>query len=166
MVEAFIGLGSNLGDGQATLREAWRQLGTVPGVVLGALSSPYRTAPVGIETSHWFTNAVGSLRTELLPDKLLGALLAIEIKLGRDRAQGRDRTVDLDLLLYGAASVDLPGCVVPHPEMARRLFVLAPLSELAPQLVHPQLGRTVRDLCREVEQAGQVVERDQWRSEG
>jgi 2-amino-4-hydroxy-6-hydroxymethyldihydropteridine diphosphokinase len=164
MVEAFIGLGSNLGDGQANLRAAWQRLGAVPGVTLTALSHPYRTAPVGIETSHWFTNAVGSLRTELTPDKLLGVLLAIELELGRDREHGRDRTVDLDLLLYGNAVVALPGCVVPHPELAKRLFVLAPLAELAPQLLHPQLGRTVRELCHEVEQAGQLVERNEWRA--
>lgn len=163
MVEAFIGLGSNLGDGQTNLRAAWQRLGAVPGVTLTALSHPYRTAPVGIETTHWFTNAVGSLRTGLAPDKLLGVLLAIELELGRNREQGRDRTVDLDLLLYGNAVVALPGCVVPHPELAKRLFVLAPLAELAPQLRHPQLGRTMRELCDEVEQAGQLVERNEWR---
>ncbi|MEW6594476.1 MAG: 2-amino-4-hydroxy-6-hydroxymethyldihydropteridine diphosphokinase [Thermodesulfobacteriota bacterium] len=166
MTEAFIGLGSNLGDGQANLLAAWQRLGEVPGVTLGSLSRPYRTAPVGMETTHWFTNAVGGIHTELPPDKLLGVLLAIELELGRDRAQGRDRTVDLDLLLYGREAIALPGCVVPHPELARRLFVLAPLAELAPDMVPPQLGRTIRELCREVEQSGQVVERDAWRIEG
>jgi len=166
MTEAFIGLGSNLGDGQANLLAAWQRLGRVPGVTLGSFSRPYRTAPLEIESCHWFTNAVGSIATTLPPDKLLGELLAIELELGRDRAQGRDRTVDLDLLFYGSAVVALPGCVVPHPELARRLFVLAPLAELAPALVHPQLERTVRELCREVEHSGQVVERNEWRVEG
>lgn len=163
MVEAFIGLGSNLGDGQANLLAAWQRLGQEPGVMLTALSHPYRTAPVGMVTSHWFTNAVGSIRTELSADKLLGVLLAIEIELGRNRAQGRDRTVDLDLLLYDAMVSDEPYCTLPHPELARRLFVLAPLAELAPALVHPQLGRTVRELCDAAERSGQLVERHEWR---
>lgn len=165
-MEAFIGLGSNLGNGQRNLLAAWQRLGREPGVRPGRLSRPYRTAPVGIATERWFTNAVGGIHTELPPDKLLGALLAIEIELGRDRAQGRDRIIDLDLLVYGDLISHDPCCTVPHPELAKRLFVLAPLMELAPDLVHPQLGRTARSLCQEAEQAGQRVEQDEWQTTG
>jgi 2-amino-4-hydroxy-6-hydroxymethyldihydropteridine diphosphokinase len=166
MAEAFVGLGSNLGDGQANLLAAWQRLGREPGVALGALSRPYRTAPVGMESAQWFTNAVGRVATELAPDKLLGVLLGIEIELGRDRAAGRDRTVDLDLLLYDAVESAEPSCTLPHPELGNRLFVLAPLNELAPDLVVPRLERTVRELCRTAEEAGQLVERNEWQSGG
>jgi 2-amino-4-hydroxy-6-hydroxymethyldihydropteridine diphosphokinase len=166
MAEAFIGLGSNLGNGQANLLAAWQRLGREPGVALGALSRPYRTAPVGMASAQWFTNAVGRVATELAPDKLLGVLLAIEIELGRDRAAGRDRTVDLDLLLYGATVREDSYCTLPHPELGNRLFVLAPLSELAPDLTVPGFGRTVRELCRAAQEAGQLVERNEWQSGG
>ena len=166
MTAAFVGLGSNLGDGQANLLRAWQRLGREKEITLGRLSHPYRTAPVGIESSHWFTNAVGAIRTALAPDKLLGVLLAIEIELGRNREQGRDRTIDLDLLLYGDEISDEPFCTLPHPELDKRLFVLAPLMELAPELIHPRLGRTVAVLYQEVLPTGQRIERQAWHTTG
>ncbi|MFA6498999.1 MAG: 2-amino-4-hydroxy-6-hydroxymethyldihydropteridine diphosphokinase [Desulfurivibrionaceae bacterium] len=158
----FIGLGSNLGDGQANLLAAWQRLGQVPGISLIRLSSPYRTEPVGLATDHWFTNAVGEITTTLSPAVLLGAMLAIEADLGRDRTLTRDRPVDLDLLYYGDLMIDSQVLTVPHPQIANRLFVLAPLAELAPKHVHPILGRTSLELCDELRwQAG--VERQAWR---
>ncbi|MHB1185825.1 MAG: 2-amino-4-hydroxy-6-hydroxymethyldihydropteridine diphosphokinase [Desulfobulbia bacterium] len=163
--QAFIGLGSNLGDGQANLLEAWQRLGLVAAISLIRLSSPYRTQPVGLATDHWFTNAVGEITTTLSPTELLVAMLAIETKLGRDRALTRDRPVDLDLLYYGDLRMDSPTLTVPHPRIADRLFVLAPLAEVAPAQVHPLLGRTSLELCRALgTQAG--VERQEWRNRG
>jgi len=152
-VEAYLGLGSNLGDGRRNLNAAWQRLGREAGIELLALSRFYRSAPVGMVSEHWFTNAVGRIKTNLPPDKLLGVMLAIELELGRDRSQGRDRIIDLDLLLYGDRIIDLPGCLVPHPDLAERLFVLTPLLELAPELVHPQLHRSIREL-HQAAQAG------------
>ena len=160
--QCFIGMGSNLGDGQANLLAAWQRLGQVPGISLIRLSSPYRTEPVGLDTEHWFTNAVGEITTTLSPAALLAAMLAIEADLGRDRTLTRDRPVDLDLLYYGDLMIDSQVLTVPHPQIANRLFVLAPLAELAPEHVHPILGRTSLELCDELRaQAG--VERQAWR---
>jgi len=161
--QAFIGLGANLGDGQANLLTAWQRLGLAAGIHLIRLSSPYRTEPVGLDTDHWFTNAVGEITTSLSPQELLTAMLAIETDLGRNRTLTQDRPVDLDLLYYGDMMIHSPTLTVPHPRIANRLFVLAPLAELAPEYVHPLLGRTSLELCRELrDQPG--VERQEWRT--
>ena len=161
--QSFIGLGSNLGDGQANLITAWQRLGQVAGITLTRLSSPYRTEPVGLETDHWFTNAVGEIFTDLSPAELLGVMLAIETELGRERTLTRDRPVDLDLLYYGDLMIESEALTVPHPHLANRLFVLAPLAELAPEHVHPLLGLTTLELCRKLPpQPG--VEQQEWRN--
>ncbi|MFA7348283.1 MAG: 2-amino-4-hydroxy-6-hydroxymethyldihydropteridine diphosphokinase [Desulfurivibrionaceae bacterium] len=160
--QAFIGLGSNLGDTQGNLLLAWQRLGQVAGIRLLRLSSPYRTEPVGMDTDHWFTNAVGEITTTLSPTELLAAMLAIEAEMGRDRTLTQDRPVDLDLLYYGDLMIQSLALTVPHPRIASRLFVLAPLAELAPEHVHPRLGRTSLELCRALgAQTG--VERQEWR---
>ena len=160
--QAFIGLGSNLGDGQTNLLAAWQRLGAVAGISLNRLSSPYRTEPVGMDTDHWFTNAVGEITTTLSPTELLAAMLTIESELGRDRTLTQDRPVDLDLLYFGNMMIDSQTLTVPHPQIANRLFVLAPLAELAPEHVHPVLGRTALELCRKLP-AQTGMERQEWR---
>lgn len=159
--QAFIGLGSNLGQGRANLLAAWQRLGQVDGVRCLRLSSPYRTEPIGMDTAHWFTNAVGEVATSLAPHSLLFALLAIETEMGRDRNASADRPVDLDLLTHGTLTLQTESLTLPHPRMASRLFVLAPLAELAPGHVHPESGRTALQLCQEQE-PGQKVERQEW----
>ena len=158
--QAFIGLGSNLGDGQTNLIAAWQRLGEVTGITLNRLSSPYRTEPVGMDTEHWFTNAVGEISTSLSPTELLAAMLAIETEMGRDRTLTQDRPVDLDLLYYGDLMLQSLALTVPHPQIAHRLFVLAPLAEIAPAHVHPVLGQTSLNLCSALR--GQTVERQEW----
>ncbi|MFZ5774645.1 MAG: 2-amino-4-hydroxy-6-hydroxymethyldihydropteridine diphosphokinase [Thermodesulfobacteriota bacterium] len=161
----MIGLGSNLGDGCANLLAAWQRLGEVPGVTTRHLSSPYRSEPVGVATDHWFTNAVGEVVTSLPALALLDAMLAIETAMGRDRSLGHDRPVDLDLLDYDGQVLETPRLRLPHPELARRLFVLAPLGELDREWRHPVLGSTAQQLLVALEQPEQV-ERLAWPSQG
>ncbi|MDZ7642679.1 MAG: 2-amino-4-hydroxy-6-hydroxymethyldihydropteridine diphosphokinase [Desulfurivibrio sp.] len=162
-VQAFIGLGANLGAGPANLLAAWQRLAARPGVESGRLSRPWGSAPVGISSEQWFTNAVGELHTTLEAEALLAVLLAIEQELGRDRArQGEDRPIDLDLLLYGEQLIDLPHCRVPHPAMAQRRFVLEPLRELAPRLIHPGSGRSIEELAAAARQTGQQLKPLAW----
>ncbi|HEB49615.1 MAG TPA: 2-amino-4-hydroxy-6-hydroxymethyldihydropteridine diphosphokinase [Desulfobulbus sp.] len=147
-----IGLGSNLGDSMELLRDSWAELDRIPGIRTGALSRPYLTEPVDMESEHWFVNAAGVLTTSLAPDVLLRHLLATEQRFGRRRDPGlrqhQDRTLDLDLLLYGGLVMSSPRLVLPHPHMHRRLFVLAPLAELVPDMEIPGSGRSVREWLR------------------
>ncbi|MDA8159622.1 MAG: 2-amino-4-hydroxy-6-hydroxymethyldihydropteridine diphosphokinase [Desulfobacteraceae bacterium] len=160
MALAFIGLGSNLGPGPKNLLAAWRKLKDMAGVTPLALSPAYRSAPLGMESDAWFTNAVGVCETSLPPRGLLSVLLKIEADMGRDRAAGRDRVIDLDLLYYDQQIIKEPGLVVPHPEIAQRLFVLAPLCDLAPDHPHPATGRSSLEMRQRV--AGQAVELIAW----
>jgi 2-amino-4-hydroxy-6-hydroxymethyldihydropteridine diphosphokinase len=151
-VKAFIGLGSNLGDGKALLQGAWQALGDVDGIVLDGLSSPYMTAPVGMTSQHWFTNAVGRLQVSLLPLELLGVLLAVETSFGRkrdDKVFGyQDRSLDLDLLSYGDVVMDSPELTLPHPRIADRLFVLVPFAELEPDFKTALSDTTIASMER------------------
>jgi 2-amino-4-hydroxy-6-hydroxymethyldihydropteridine diphosphokinase len=135
-VVAYIGLGSNLGDSKGTLLDSWHALGEVEGITLDGLSSPYMTAPVGMTSNHWFTNAVGRLRVTLTPLELLQSLLSVEASFGRLRGERsfgyQDRSLDLDLLYYGDVTMDKPDLILPHPRIGERLFVLVPLAELEP----------------------------------
>lgn len=145
---AYIGLGSNLGDREATLREALRRLSAVDGIAVVAVSSFRETDPVGKVDQPRFVNAAAELQTSLRPHDLLNRLLEVERALGRDRAREErwgPRTVDLDLLLYGDETVEEPGLEVPHPRLAERAFVLEPLLELDPELRLPD-GRPLREL--------------------
>jgi 2-amino-4-hydroxy-6-hydroxymethyldihydropteridine diphosphokinase len=145
---AYIGLGSNLGDREATLTEALRRLGAVDGIAVVAVSSFRETDPVGVPDQPRFVNAAAELETSLRPHDLLDRLLEVERALGRDRAQEErwgPRTVDLDLLLYGDETVDEPGLEIPHPRLAERAFVLEPLLELDSELRFPD-GRPLREL--------------------
>ena len=166
MAQAFIGLGSNLGDGRRNLLAAWARLGQIPGVSLEALSNPYETAPMGMESGHWFINAVGRISTQLQAHKLLGGLLRIEVELGRDRTRTKDRPVDLDLLYYDDLVLDSADLVLPHPEIHNRLFVLVPLEELAPDLSHPLLGRTTAELRKKLAAPDQTIIKTAWHNNG
>ncbi len=138
--DAYVGLGSNLGDSSATLMAAFDALGRLPGTRLVARSSFYRTAPVAAAGPD-FLNAVAHLRTTLAPLALLSALQRIENAHGRSRpAPNAPRTLDLDLLLYGDHRIDGPALTLPHPRLHQRAFVLLPLAELAPQLTIGELG--------------------------
>jgi 2-amino-4-hydroxy-6-hydroxymethyldihydropteridine diphosphokinase len=148
---AYIALGSNLssehGSPTETLGAAVNLLGRLGRVA--ARSSLYETEPVGYHDQPAFLNAVVALETPMEPLPLLRALLAIERELGRDRSQGvvnGPRTLDLDLLLLGDRVVAGEELSLPHPALAQRRFVLEPLAEIAPQLVHPQRKQTMAEL--------------------
>lgn len=147
---AYIGLGSNIGDGKRTLQAAWARLGERDGIVLDALSRPCESAPVDMTSYHWFTNAVGRLQTTLTPLELLWELLDVEKEFGRKRDQKsfgyQDRSLDLDLLYFGDMVMDQPELVLPHPRISQRLFVLVPLAELAGDLRDPVSRLTVADM--------------------
>jgi 2-amino-4-hydroxy-6-hydroxymethyldihydropteridine diphosphokinase len=158
MPTAYIGLGANLpssaGPPSATLADAVTRLASVGSVT--ARSSLYSTEPVGFAAQPRFLNAVVALETELSPRALLEALLSIEREFGRDRSSGianGPRTLDLDLLIYGAQSINEPGLEAPHPRLAERAFVLVPLTEIAPQAIDTRSGRTVSQLLEGLRQS-------------
>jgi 2-amino-4-hydroxy-6-hydroxymethyldihydropteridine diphosphokinase len=142
MAIAYVGIGSNLGERDATIRDALALIAADPELEVEAVSSIRETDPVDVIDQPRFLNGALRLTTELAPGPLLERLLAVEQQLGRVRSGERygPRTIDLDLLLYGDEIVDEPGLRVPHPRLAERRFVLEPLAELDPGLVVPGLG--------------------------
>ncbi|MGH7725738.1 MAG: 2-amino-4-hydroxy-6-hydroxymethyldihydropteridine diphosphokinase [Candidatus Eiseniibacteriota bacterium] len=153
-MKAYVGLGSNLGEREALIRVAIENLARLPETRLARVSSLYDTAPVGELDQPNFLNAVAQLESELTARQLLWNMLLVERRLGRVRHASRrygPRTIDLDLLLYGNLVLDEPDLTLPHPEIAKRAFVLIPLVELDPGLLHPTLGETVADLLAKLE---------------
>ena len=142
MPRAYIGLGANLGDREATLRAAVAALGATGGIEVVAVSAFRETDPVDYLDQPRFLNGAAAVETALAPRELLDALLAVERSLGRTRDGPRfgPRMIDLDLLLYGEESFDEPGLTVPHPRLHERAFALEPLAELEPGLVVPGQG--------------------------
>lgn len=149
MARAYIGIGGNLGDAQQQVRAAIAALDTLPDTRCVAASSLYRTAPVGYTDQPDFINAVAELDTTLEPHALLDALQAVENSHGRERSfKDAPRTLDLDVLLYDAQTIDDARLTVPHPRMHERAFVLAPLLEIAPGCVIPARGTAAEWLAR------------------
>ena len=143
MTRAFVGLGSNLGEREVTLRAAVKRLRVLPETEVVRVSSFRDTAPEGYTDQPRFLNAAAELNTGLTARALLGSLLELERAFGRDRAASPPmgpRTLDLDLLLYGDQTIDEPLLTVPHPHLHERRFVLEPLAELDPDLVVPGQG--------------------------
>lgn len=164
MPTAYIALGSNLGDRAQVLASSVRHLSGLGRVV--ALSSLYETEPVGYHDQPAFLNAVVALETQLEPLPLLRGLLAIERQLGRDRSHGPlkgPRTLDLDLLLMGEWIVADAELSLPHPALAQRRFVLAPLAEIAPGLRHPESNQTMADLLSQLPDEGDNRVSAVWR---
>lgn len=153
--DAYVALGSNLGDSRATFAGAIEALGALPGSRLTGRSRIYRTPPWGRTDQPDFLNAVVRLHTSLAPHVLLDALMAIERRFGRMRDGERwgPRTLDLDLLHMDGIALDDSRLTLPHPRVAEREFVLLPLADLAPDLVLPGQGR-VGDLLQLVDAGG------------
>ena len=143
---AYIALGSNLGDKEKNLRRALLLL-TQQGVEVVRVSSFLSTEPYGVTDQPQFLNAVACVRTSLTPLALLDVLLATELAMGRVRLRHwGERNIDLDLLLYEDVVLDTPRLHLPHPDMQNRDFVLLPLAEIAPELKHPTLQKTIWEL--------------------
>lgn len=158
-VFAYIGLGSNLHDPRAQVERAFSELSALPSSRLSARSSLYRARPLGPSDQPDYVNAVAELRTLLAPVDLLRGLQQIEVAHGRVRGPERwgPRTLDLDLLLYGQRTIQLPELTVPHAGLAQRAFVLLPLLELAgPALQIPGRGR-LGDLAAASDSLGVAV---------
>ena len=156
---AYIGVGTNLGDRQENLRKAMAKLAELPGTRVTSQSSIYETEPHG-RARNWFLNCVVGIDTELEAKDLLKALQKIERDMGRKKTTSKtsvSRVIDLDILLVGSQVISSRTLKVPHPELANRRFVLLPLSELAPALIHPVLGVTMVELLRRLHDDGQMV---------
>ena len=150
MPTAFLGLGSNIGEAIRNLRRALDALRRTRGVEVVRASSVYISEPIGSSDQPDFANAVAMVRTDLSPRRLLDCALRVEKSLGRDRTERwGPRVIDIDILLYDGLRIEEEGLTIPHPRMAERLFVLAPLAEIAPET--RLNGRPVGELAADLE---------------
>lgn len=152
--KVWLALGSNLGDSQRILQQAWHDLGEDDGITLVRLSLPYVTEPVGMESNNVFLNAVGILTTDHAPESLLALLQQVEKGFGRIKKTGKngyqDRLLDLDILYYDDCVLSTDTLMLPHPHIAERLFVLTPLAAIDPQRRDPLTGKTAEAMYQEL----------------
>lgn len=151
MATVFVGLGGNVGCVGENLRTALFRISRFPDTRIARVSSLYLSAPVGMTNQPDFVNGVAQIETQLDPTRFLGLLLEVEASLGRTREiSGGPRTVDLDVLLWDDRVADSAGLTIPHPRMHQRGFVLVPFAEIAPEIRHPRIGKTIRELLRDL----------------
>jgi 2-amino-4-hydroxy-6-hydroxymethyldihydropteridine diphosphokinase len=155
---AYIGIGSNLGNKVKNCLQAIETISKLDGCRLMGQSRFYRTEPVSVEGQEWYINGAASLETDISAHNLLERLQHIEVGMGRlEHKKWDPRIIDLDLLLFGRDIIDEEKLAVPHPLMHLRRFVLIPMTHLAPDLVHPVLGKTMIELLDEIHEEGQSV---------
>jgi len=151
----YLSLGSNIGDRASNLQSAIEKISTLGEVI--SQSSLYETEPVEVSGHPWYLNCAVALKTEKMPKQLMSALLAIEQDMGRRRSHEKmPRKIDIDILLFGNSVIQSKELTVPHPEMHRRRFVLEPLAEIAAEVRHPVIKRTIGELLNALP-AGQAV---------
>ena len=161
-VTAYLGIGSNLGDREANLQKALQELAQVG--TIRRVSSMYESEPVGYRDQPWFINMVCCIDTRMGPFDLLEAIKTIERDMGRIPSfPNAPRIIDIDVLLCGEETIDSPQLTVPHPRMTERAFVLAPLVEIAPELMHPLRGQTFAQLLEELKTLEEIRK---WRQGG
>ena len=157
----YIGFGSNIGDRLVHIQNAIHALSKTEGIILQKISSVYKTDPVGYEAQAQFLNGVAAIQTHLPPLSLLHILKDIETAIGRQhRIRWGPREIDLDILVYGDLCLQTEKLVIPHPEMHLRHFVLVPLAEIAPDLVHPVFQETIHALLENLEDDKSVVKKE------
>lgn len=155
---AYLSLGSNVGDREVNLREAIERLHALGRVE--SVSSFYETEPVEVVDQPWFINCAVRLATSKSPRDLLASVLAIERSMGRERIRPKGpRNIDIDILLYDDEVIAESGLTIPHPGVPERLFVLAPLAEIAPEVRHPILKKTVAELRDALSDKSRVLRR-------
>jgi 2-amino-4-hydroxy-6-hydroxymethyldihydropteridine diphosphokinase len=150
----YLGLGSNVGDREANLREALQRLETA-GMRVLRRSSVYETEPLELRDQPWFLNAAVQVETDLFPRQLLACIRNIEREMGRKRVTPKGpRNIDIDILFYGRSVIDTADLAVPHPRIAQRRFVLEPLAEIAAELRHPLTGETALEMLAAIDPQG------------
>ncbi len=157
MATAYIGLGSNIGDRKKNIEDAINLIEITPDIKIIKKSSLYITEPIGYVGQDCFLNSVIEVITKLSPDELLHRCQAIEDKMGRVRTMfWGPRIIDLDILLFGDEIVEDDKLIIPHPLMHNRRFVLIPLVEIAPDIMHPKLNKTASELLHQLKDGHKV----------
>ena len=157
-VTVYLSLGSNLGNRQENLDRALKLLSER--MRIGKVSSIYDTEPVGGISQPRFLNLACEAFTRLTPEGLLALAKGIELKMGRYSRSGEPRVIDIDIILFGSQVVKTADLVIPHPQMAERSFVLIPLAEIAPDVVHPVLKKTIKELNKAIKEVQGVLKFD------
>jgi 2-amino-4-hydroxy-6-hydroxymethyldihydropteridine diphosphokinase len=157
-VTVYLGLGSNLGNRQENLDQALKLLALR--MRLGKVSSIYDTEPIGNVNQPRFLNLACEVFTRLSPEGLLALVKGIEQKMGRYSRSGEPRIIDIDILLYGDKVIKAPDLVIPHPQIADRSFVLVPLAEIAPDVVHPVTKKTIKEMNQAIKEVQGVLKLD------
>jgi 2-amino-4-hydroxy-6-hydroxymethyldihydropteridine diphosphokinase len=157
LAKAYLSLGSNLGDRLRFLKEAISKIEESDNITINRISSVYETQPVGYKNQGWFLNLVIEIETSLVPQDLLQHILTVEDQMGRKReVKWGPRNIDIDILLYDNQVIQSNHLTVPHPRMPERRFVLLPLAEIAPKLLHPQLIKSIEELLEGCEDKSKV----------